>query len=287
MTYGADVMNSIFIVASILVAPFIGGLLDGISRKITARLQNKIGPPITQPYIDFIKLSVKKQCSISTIQPVFAILHFILAAAAFAYFILGQDILKIIFIIVCSDISLILGAACVNSPYSEIAAKREAMTIMVFMLMLVMIASGVYLTTGSFMIGDILKSDERVIYKLPLLIYPLFFALLIRMRKSPLDLSLSCGRHQELGSGITLEFSPKCLAVLKLAKWFIILLVLGISSLLFSKKAIYGGAISLFLFFAAIVTDNITCRMSWQWTYKTILPLTLVMMTMNFLWFAL
>lgn len=287
MIYGMSSTNSIYVVASILAVPLIGGLLDSISRKLNARLQNKVGPPMAQPCIDFIKLAVKQQTRVDSVQPIFALLHFMLAVTAFVYFILGQDILKIIFIVVCSDLSLIFGAAWVNSPYSEIAAKREAMTIIVFAFMLVMIAVGIYFTTGSFMVEGILKSELSIIYRLPLLIYPLFFGLLLKMRKSPLDSSLSCGRHQELGSGITIEFGGRDLALLKLAKWFVILLLLGIASILFSNKILYGCVATLVLFLAVIITDNITCRLPWQWMYKSILPLGLVVMAMNFLWFII
>ncbi|MGZ3635594.1 MAG: NADH-quinone oxidoreductase subunit H, partial [Syntrophales bacterium] len=37
-------------------APIVGGLLFGIDRKITARMQGRYGPPIIQPFYDFIKL---------------------------------------------------------------------------------------------------------------------------------------------------------------------------------------------------------------------------------------
>ena len=36
----------IFVVAYLVLAPFVGGLLAGIDRKITARMQGRVGPPI-------------------------------------------------------------------------------------------------------------------------------------------------------------------------------------------------------------------------------------------------
>ena len=44
------------IVAYIILAPVIGGLMSGIDRKITARMQGRQGPPILQPFYDVIKL---------------------------------------------------------------------------------------------------------------------------------------------------------------------------------------------------------------------------------------
>lgn len=40
-------MNQVWIaIIAVVVAPFIGGLLAGIDRKLTARLQGRYGPPL-------------------------------------------------------------------------------------------------------------------------------------------------------------------------------------------------------------------------------------------------
>lgn len=42
---GGDLMNQVLIaIIAVIVAPFIGGLLAGIDRKVTARLQGRYGP---------------------------------------------------------------------------------------------------------------------------------------------------------------------------------------------------------------------------------------------------
>ena len=43
-----------------LLIPFIAMFYEGLHRKINARLQNRIGPPIIQPFYDVIKLFQKK-----------------------------------------------------------------------------------------------------------------------------------------------------------------------------------------------------------------------------------
>ena len=37
------------VIAYILLAPLVGGLLNGLDRKISARMQGRIGPGILQP----------------------------------------------------------------------------------------------------------------------------------------------------------------------------------------------------------------------------------------------
>ena len=43
----------------LLSAPVAGALLTGIDRKLTARMQGRIGPPLLQPFYDLAKLSAK------------------------------------------------------------------------------------------------------------------------------------------------------------------------------------------------------------------------------------
>ena len=44
----------------LLAAPLIGGLLTGLDRKLTARLQGRMGPPVLQPFFDLLKLCSKE-----------------------------------------------------------------------------------------------------------------------------------------------------------------------------------------------------------------------------------
>ena len=48
----------------LILAPFVGALLDGIDRKITARMQGRKGPSIFQPFYDLIKLFSKQMIAV-------------------------------------------------------------------------------------------------------------------------------------------------------------------------------------------------------------------------------
>jgi len=51
----------LYIIAIIIVAPLLGGLLTGIDRVITARMQGRKGPSVLQPFYDVLKLFRKNQ----------------------------------------------------------------------------------------------------------------------------------------------------------------------------------------------------------------------------------
>jgi formate hydrogenlyase subunit 4 len=47
-------------VAYLVFAPLVGGLLAGVDRIITARMQRRVGPPLLQPFYDVLKLTEKQ-----------------------------------------------------------------------------------------------------------------------------------------------------------------------------------------------------------------------------------
>ena len=49
-----------------IVATVLGCLLSGLDRKVTARMQGRVGPPLLQPYYDVRKLFAKENASVNT-----------------------------------------------------------------------------------------------------------------------------------------------------------------------------------------------------------------------------
>ena len=52
----------------IIAAPFVGALLAGVDRKITARMQGRRGPSVLQPFWDVEKLLKKETKTINRVQ---------------------------------------------------------------------------------------------------------------------------------------------------------------------------------------------------------------------------
>jgi formate hydrogenlyase subunit 4 len=114
-----ETLNAVDVILSIVltlfVIPFVGALVMGIDRKITARIQGRYGPPVLQPIYDVIKLLKKESVLLNTIQILYAYLHLAFMVLTVLFILLGQDLLMILFVLAFSTISLILGGMCVYS----------------------------------------------------------------------------------------------------------------------------------------------------------------------------
>lgn len=263
-----SINNFILAVIAVIAAPLLGGILTGIDRKITARMQSRFGPPILQPFYDFFKLIGKQGIAVNQTQMVYVLGHLLFAIAAFIMLILQQDLLMLIFILAFSAVSLIMGAMSVRSPYSKIGAQREIMQMMAYEPVLLLMVVGVYKTTGSFMISGVFQHEKPLIYSLPLVFLSFLYVLTIKLRKSPFDFSTSHHGHQELIKGLTIEFSGLQLALIELTHWFDLVLLLGLISLFFAQPLWVGIIIALVSYFFEIVLDNISARVTWQWMVK-------------------
>jgi len=263
-----SINNLIIAVIAIIAAPIVGGLLTGIDRKITARMQNRFGPPLLQPFYDFFKLLGKQGIAVNQTQMVYVMGHLFFAIGAFVMLVLKQDLLMLMFILAFSSVSLIMGAMSVRSPYSKIGAQREIMQMMAYEPVLLLMVVGVYKSTGSFMISEIFNHEEPLLYSLPLVFLAFLYVLTIKLRKSPFDFSTSHHGHQELIKGLTTEFSGTQLALIELTHWYDLVLLMGLITLFFAKPIWVGILIALASYFCEIVIDNISARVTWQWMVR-------------------
>ena len=256
-------------VALVILAPIIGGILMGIDRKLTARMQSRMGPPIVQPFYDAIKLWGKEPFIASQLQPILAFGYFGFSIAAFALLAFGQDMLLMIFTMAIADLCLIFAAFNSKSPYSNIGARRELIAMMSYEPVMLLAAISMFFVTGSFMVGSIFEISQPLLTILPLTFLALIPVLIIDMKKSPFDVSGSGHAHQELVRGIYTEFSGYTLALVELGHWTKIALLLGFASLFWSQNLIIGAVLAFALFFVVLVIDNSYPRLDWKTMIKT------------------
>jgi len=277
-------MTLLTVALTILLAPVLGGLLVGIDRKLTARLQGRVGPPIIQPFYDLLKLLGKESIGVAADQLVYAVLHLGLIVSALVLFVLGGDFLLILFLLTFGIVALILGAMSVSSPYSRIGAQRELISLLAYEPVLVAMVLGVYFTTGSFRLEEVLRYPKFLILELPLVFMAMLFALTIKLRKSPFDFSTSHHGHQEIVKGITTEFSGPTLAVLEMAHWYELVLLLLMVGLFFAQNLLLACVAALLSYLAEIVLDNVTARLTWKVMLRYAWTVGLLMAVINLAW---
>lgn len=252
----------------IFLGPWVGGLISGLDRKISARMQGRFGPPLLQPFYDVLKLFSKESIAVNRVQDFFIFCFLIFVIFTGSLFFMGGDILLVIFALTLASIFMILGAYCANSPYSSIGAMRELLQMMAYEPMVLLTAIGFYAVTKSFNVTDIMSFDKPMVLYLPGIFAGFAFILTIKLRKSPFDLSMSHHGHQEVVKGITTEFSGATLAMIEIAHWYENVFLLGFIYIFFTWSNPISHLVAIvacvLLYFLEILIDNSYARVKWQ-----------------------
>ena len=97
-------------VAFAILAPIIGCLLAGAERKISARMQGRVGPPLLQPYYDVRKLLGKQEASVSGVDGLYMTCALVFTAIAGGIFFTGGNLLMSVFLATMASLMLIVAA---------------------------------------------------------------------------------------------------------------------------------------------------------------------------------
>ena len=171
------------ILAYIILAPIVGGLLQGMDRKISARMQRRVGPPLLQPFYDLQKLLKKQVITVSTAQTFFLLTYLVLMILTGAMFYTGMDILMCFFVLSTSATFLYFASVVTSSPYATIGSNRELLQMMTYEPAVLLACVGFYLAEGTFNVGEIVQSRFSNIIFLPGFFAAFVFILTIKMRK--------------------------------------------------------------------------------------------------------
>lgn len=265
----------------LIAAPLLGGFIAGADRILTARMQSRRGPPVLQPFYDISKLWQKEKAFTSPVEMIFTSGYLILIAFSGALLFAGGDLLLVVFALALAHTFLILAAYAANAPYSGIGAERELIGVMVAEPILILLAAGFFLVTGSFFVSDILTAGTPAILSLPGIFLALFAVLTLKLRKSPFDIATSHHAHQELVKGVTSSFSGKTLAKVEIAHWYETILILALLFLFFAGNPVLGVVVVIICYFLEILMDNLFPRVTWKMTVKSLWIVTILLGVAN------
>jgi len=122
---------------------FFALLFSGIDRRLAARMQARIGPPVRQPFTDFRKLLLKENIVPDTaIKWIFNSMPFVALTASLLLLlyipVFGLpplmagfgDLILVMYLLLIPSLALIIGGFSSGSPFASIGAQRETVLIM-------------------------------------------------------------------------------------------------------------------------------------------------------------
>lgn len=84
------VKTVISIIAYLILAPLLGGLLAGLERKLSAKMQRRVGPPVLQPFYDVFKLFEKEKLAPTRFQDFYVLIFVVFVIASGIIFFAGD-----------------------------------------------------------------------------------------------------------------------------------------------------------------------------------------------------
>ncbi|MCS7131659.1 MAG: NADH-quinone oxidoreductase subunit H [Hadesarchaea archaeon] len=163
-----------FVFPGLLFAGTVSLLLGGIDRKITGRMQNRVGPPIWQEFLDVGKLFAKEDITPSAAQGfVFTAAPFIALGSIVAIFLFlpvnspkpalssVADLIVIIYLLNIPAICAMLGGYSSACPFGIVGSSRYIAQLLGYELVFILAVLAAALRAGSLSVGDVVAYQAR------------------------------------------------------------------------------------------------------------------------------
>jgi formate hydrogenlyase subunit 4 len=226
-----------FIIYPGLISTCVFGLFFvWVDRKLFARLQGRIGPPIYQPFADFIKLLTKHSILPSAASKNTYVIAPVLGLAAIATAILfipigshiptckfGGDLIVVFYLLTIPAIAEMLGGFSSGNPYSVVGSSRQMELIIGYELPFAIALVTFALKAGSFSLEKIVEyqlANGWFIGRLPFASIAFILCMFGKLKKVPFDIPEA---ETEIAGGTLIEYSGAPLSLFKLnhaMEWF-------------------------------------------------------------------
>ncbi len=285
--YGLDTVVATVVATIVfaILAPIVGCLLAGLDRKVSARMQGRVGPPLLQPYYDVRKLMGKERASVNGSESVYVTCAILFTFIAGGVFFAGGNFLLSVFLVTLSALFFIIAAYSTRSPYAEIGAHRETLQVMSYEPMVLLMAVGFFMAIGTFDTAGVFTAELPAICSVWGVFLGFLFVLTIKLRKSPFDLSMSHHAHQEIVRGVTTEMSGPTLAKVEIMHWAENVLFLSWTAIFFvwanPASIVLAVVVGIVAYFLEVFIDNNFARVKWQAMLKSAWAVALVLGGIN------
>jgi len=234
-----------------LFTAIIGLLASWIDRKVSARIQWRVGPPWYQPFLDFIKLTGKETIvpknvskSIFLLSPVIGLSAVILVSTIIWMISMESnigfigDLIVVIYLLMIPSVMLIVGGFASRNLLASLGASREMKLVLAYELPFILsIVVPIIKAGNTIILGDIIEYQRTFgaivsNWSGVIAFLTIIFCMQAKLTLAPFDIPEA---ETEIIAGPFIEYSGLSLAFFKLTKAcllftlpvFIIILFLG------------------------------------------------------------
>jgi len=213
-----------------------GLFYKGIDRKLSARMQGRIGPPLRQPFLDVAKLFTKENIVPDHAIPwifngvplvgliaTISILLYLPLGGFSALLPWGGDLIVILYLLLLPSLAMVIGGFSSGSPYAVIGAQREMATMIAYEFPLAIIIVTIawnFLQKGATNVFSVSTITATPVWNLvvgPLGVLGLGILLLVLLLVTPAELSKipfdAAEAETEIAGGLLVEYSGRNLAM--------------------------------------------------------------------------
>ena len=241
----------------LLFSGIIGGFLSWLDRKITARVQFRVGPPILQPLYDFIKLLAKEtiiplhgSATTFILAPVFALFGATISAVFILLPLFGVqtgfagDLIVIIYLLNIPSLSYIIGALASGNPLAAVGASREMKLILSYEIPFLLVLISIIIKAGmTINIAEIIAyqvANGAFIGSISGILGFITILMCVQAKLGLVPFDMAEGEG-EICDGIAIEFSGSVLALVKLTKYIMLFILPALLTGLFFAGLNFAG----------------------------------------------
>lgn len=212
--------------ASMLLIAALAPLMEGLIRKLRARVHSRQGPPITQPYLDLAKLLIKEDLRVSPsvllrMGPLVFLAATLLAGGLIPLWpgadqSYGGDVIVFAYLLALATGSVIITGMASRSPFSVVGASRETVMMVGTEPTLVLSLLVVAVNAGSLRFDDLAGFQLQPGTELSAVLAAIAYALALQALVSRIPFDIAEAESELMGGPFT-ELSGPSLAVCKLA----------------------------------------------------------------------
>jgi NADH-quinone oxidoreductase subunit H len=302
----------VFLAVGFVISAVVGMFAHWFDRKITARVQWRVGPPFFQPVYDFLKLLIKEviiperaqkftflAAPLVSLASVTVVAALLIRTIVFPAQTFVGDLIVVLYLLTIPSQAVILGAFSSGNPLASLGGSREMKLILSYELPFVLailvpvIKAGITIRLGEILLyqgthGAVIASISGVIAFIVALI-----CMQAKLAKVPFDAPEA---ETEIMAGAYIEYSGAALGLFKLSQWmmmfvvplFLMMLFIGVVNWrqtwlnLFYAALIYIG---ILLFMTLVRNTNARLRidqiMKFFWAMVT--PIAVIAVILAFL----